>query len=167
MSRKISVQQYKLETKKKPRVKNAKKVDTPFGRFDSMAEYERFCELARLELLGEISDLQRQVPYPVDVNNIHVCTWIADFVYLTREGRRVVEDLKGHQTDVFKLKRKLVEAYYGFRILLTPARPMNKLRKVEVVSRKKGHIKMSTADWRANTAAIMKRAALTQRRRRG
>lgn len=25
-------------------------------------------------------------------------------------------------TDVFKLKRKLVEAYYGFKILVTPAK---------------------------------------------
>jgi hypothetical protein len=36
----------------------------------------------------------------------------ADFRYKNAQGEEVVEDTKGIQTDVFKLKKKLVEALY-------------------------------------------------------
>jgi hypothetical protein len=34
--------------------------------------------------------------------------YLADFVYLTKEGARVVEDVKGAVTPEFRLKRKLM-----------------------------------------------------------
>jgi len=43
----------------------------------------------------------------------------ADFEYIDSEtGRRVIEDVKGVQTAVFKLKRKLVEYQYKIEIVL-------------------------------------------------
>ena len=131
IGQKITREEAWAAMKKKPRVKNAVKIDTPYGRFDSQAEYERFCDLKLLEAGGAITGLRRQVAYPVEINGVHICVWVADFVYLdVATGQEIREDLKGHATDVFKLKKKLVEAYHGFKILVTPARPMDKRRTV-------------------------------------
>ena len=35
--------------------------------------------------------------------------YIADFTYRLKNGKRIIEDVKGMQTDVFKIKRKLLE----------------------------------------------------------
>lgn len=120
---KITKAEYLASTKKKGRIRGAQKINTPDGKFDSKAEYERWCDLKLLQLGGKIFNLRRQVAYPIEINGIHVCVWIADYVYTDFEtGREISEDLKGMATDVFKLKRKLVEAYYGFKILVTPAK---------------------------------------------
>ena len=42
----------------------------------------------------------------------HVGFRSADFSYFTRE-KRVVEDVKGYKTSVYKLKKKLVEALFA------------------------------------------------------
>ena len=84
-------------------------------RFDSAREARRWCELQALERAGEIRDLRRQVEYPVEVNGRRICYYVADFVYRTPKGV-TVEDAKGHPTPVYRLKKKLVEALYGFEI---------------------------------------------------
>lgn len=120
---KITRAEYLASTKKKGRIRGAQKINTPDGKFDSKAEYERWCELKLLQLGGKIFNLRRQVAYPIEINGIHVCVWIADYVYTDfQTGKEVAEDLKGISTDVFKLKRKMVEAYYGFKILVTSAK---------------------------------------------
>jgi hypothetical protein len=43
-----------------------------------------------------------------------VC-YIADFVY-QEDGKLVVEDVKGHRTEVYKLKKKLMLWVHGIRI---------------------------------------------------
>lgn len=148
--------QQKKGKKGQPRIKNARKVDTPFGRFDSGAEYERFCELLRQQIIGEISGLRTQVGYAVSINGIHICEWIADFVYvINATGEEVKEDLKGHQTDVFKLKRKMVEAYHGFKILVTPAKPMDKRRDFQIVQKGAPQCKMTASEWRRREAEVL------------
>lgn len=120
---KITKVEYLASTKKKGRIRGAQKINTPDGKFDSKAEYERWCDLKLLQLGGKIFNLRRQVAYPIEINGIHVCVWIADYVYTDfQTGKEVAEDLKGISTDVFKLKRKMVEAYYGFKILVTSAK---------------------------------------------
>lgn len=86
--------------------------------FDSTREARRYQDLALMQKAGQIIDLRRQVPYPIRINGIHVCDWLADFVY-RQQNRIIVEDCKGHKTDIYKLKKKMVEAEYGFRILET------------------------------------------------
>ena len=70
-------------------------------------------------LLGtdESPVLIRSKGYP----NGRRASYIADFKYFTDiEGNRmVVEDVKGMDTPVSRLKRAIVEAQYGIRILLT------------------------------------------------
>lgn len=41
--------------------------------------------------------------------------YIADFVY-TENGKKVVEDVKGCRTEVYKLKKKMVLYFHGIKI---------------------------------------------------
>lgn len=126
---KISKAEYLKAKEKKQRVRAAQRINTPDGMFHSKAEYERWCDLKLLQLGGKIYNLKRQVAYPIEIHGVTVCVWIADYVYNDfATGEEIVEDCKGHMTDVFKLKRKLVEAQYGFRILLTKAGKMDRRR---------------------------------------
>jgi ribosomal protein L40E len=89
--------------------------------FPSEAEARRFAAL-KLELrCGLISDLELQPEYHIVMNGVKITTYRADFRY-TKDGSQVVEDVKGsekHATSLFKLKRKMVEAEFGIRLLIT------------------------------------------------
>lgn len=91
-----------------------------FIRFDSKAEAKRFATLCLMQKAGAIRNLVRQQVYPVSIKGIHICNYVADFVY-HRGGTVVTEDVKGAVTAEFKLKRKLVEAQYGVKIEVIPA----------------------------------------------
>lgn len=101
----------------------SRKVTTATGQtFDSVREYRRFCELNLMQRAGVISDLQCQVKYElipsqrVDGRVVEkACTYIADFVY-QKDGQTVVEDAKGHKTEVYKIKKKLMLYVHGIRI---------------------------------------------------
>jgi hypothetical protein len=95
--------------------------------FDSRVEFLRFAELRLMERAGKISNLQRQRRYAIAVMNqqakpVHGCTYVADFTYIDDAGKQVVEDVKPRderaQSDVFRLKRRLFEAAYGFPITI-------------------------------------------------
>lgn len=91
-------------------------VKTRFGDevFDSRREANRWIELRRLQSLGTISDLERQVTYDLTVNGLRVCRMKPDFRYV-RDGLVVVEDVKSMptMTPVFRLKAKLLKAIHG------------------------------------------------------
>lgn len=115
-----------------------KKIQADGQVFDSKKEYKRWCELSLLERAGEISKLQRQVPFilipeqrapgtetykrgprkgqvkPGPVLERKV-TYIADFMY-EEYGNVVVEDTKGLRTKEYVIKRKLMLYKYGIRI---------------------------------------------------
>lgn len=104
--------------KKAGRVKNVKRKVVNGIEFDSTREARRYQDLELMQHAGQISELRRQVPFDIRINDILVCTWYADFVY-ARGGIKIVEDSKGWKTDIYKLKKKLVQASYGFSILET------------------------------------------------
>ena len=104
-----------------------RKVETPDGTFDSVKEFSRWQELKLLQRAGEIYDLQRQVPFVLipkqkDEHGKVVereLKYIADFVYLANDGtgwRRVVEDVKGLKTEVYRIKKKLMLYRNGIKI---------------------------------------------------
>ena len=78
--------------------------------FASKREARRYLDLREQQRAGRISDLRTQVEFPIAVNGVAICVYIADFVFL-RDGVQVVEDAKGCRTDVYKLKRRLMEAF--------------------------------------------------------
>ena len=84
-------------------------------RFDSKAEARRYGELKILERAGEIGGLRLQPRFPIEVNGMRVCTYIADFEYRNADGR-VVEDVKGKPTPVYNLKKRLIRAVHGIEI---------------------------------------------------
>jgi Protein of unknown function (DUF1064) len=86
--------------------------------FDSKREAFRYQQLCFLVNSGDISNLRVHPVYPLIVNNLLICKYEADFYY-TENSKEVVEDVKGVKTDVYKLKKKLMLAVYGIKILET------------------------------------------------
>lgn len=94
--------------------------------YDSKKEANRAFELEMLAKYGKIQNLQKQVPFVLQegyVNKqgkkIRPITYIADFTYEC-DGKLIVEDTKGMETDVFKIKRKILEYKYPdieFRVI--------------------------------------------------
>ena len=82
----------------------------------SKTEAKRCVELHLLQSQGVIRLLEMQPKFLCQVNGVKICTYIADFAYFT--DVRVVEDVKGQLTPVYKLKKKLVEALHpGVKIV--------------------------------------------------
>lgn len=88
-------------------------------RFASKKEAARYRDLRLMQQGGLISELRWQVPFEIRIKEIYICSWLADFTYTAKDGMKCTEDVKGMRTDVYKLKKKLVEAQYNIRILET------------------------------------------------
>ncbi len=93
--------------------------------FDSKAEAARFVELKQLEAIGDIDRLRLQVKYVLlpakrnaDGYLERESAYIADFVYLDREGNEVVEDMKSPatRTPEYVIKRKLMLSVHGITV---------------------------------------------------
>lgn len=85
--------------------------------FASKAEAARYRELLIQEKRGAIFNLTLQRPFPIAINGVKVCTYIADFTYSEQpSGRYVVEDVKGVRTAIYRLKAKLMLAVHGVAI---------------------------------------------------
>ncbi len=85
----------------------------------STLESRRCTELHLLQKGGLIRDLEAhpQPRYSLDVNGVHVCLYLADFRYHDNQtGEVVVEDTKGRQTEVYRLKARLMLACHGVEI---------------------------------------------------
>lgn len=85
--------------------------------FDSIQESIRYKELKLLLRAGQISNLELQPHFLLQDSfkkngkTYRKIEYIADFKYI-ENGKTIVEDVKGMQTDVFKLKHKLFEKKY-------------------------------------------------------
>jgi len=86
-------------------------------RFASQAEGARYQELKLLLRAGKIHSVIVQAIFPIKINDIEVGKYIADFTYFEAgSDRRIVEDVKGVITPLFRFKQKCVEAQYGIQI---------------------------------------------------
>ena len=90
-------------------------------KFHSTGEANRFLQLNMMQTYGKIQDLALQVKFPLIVNGITVCTYVCDFQYVLPSGEVIVEDFKGYITPIYRLKKKLFTACYGFEITETRA----------------------------------------------
>ena len=94
-----------------------KKIQVDMYVFDSIAESLRYKELKLLEQAGEISELTLQPRFLLQEafrkngKSYRKIEYVADFQYIEK-GKTIVEDVKGIQTDVFKLKHKIFEKLY-------------------------------------------------------
>lgn len=94
-----------------------KKVIVDGEEFDSKKEGNRYKELKLLLKAGKISNLELQPRFLLqdgfkkNGRTFRKIEYIADFKYI-ENGKTIVEDVKGMQTDVFKLKHKIFEKVY-------------------------------------------------------
>jgi hypothetical protein len=85
-------------------------------RFSSQKEARRYVELKLLARAGQIKELEMQAPIIFQINGKPMFKYLADFSYF-ENGSRVVEDVKGVRTPLYKLKKKLIEAQHRIRIV--------------------------------------------------
>ena len=104
----------------------AKKTTVDGITFDSEKEAKRYIELKRMEADGIISDLKLQPEYnllPKQVDENGRClerslSYRADFSYI-RDGKEIVEDVKGFRFPEYIIKRKLMLYFHGVQIFET------------------------------------------------
>ena len=121
MNTAISAKEFQAIAAKPKRSKYGnKKTDRHGIIFDSIKEANRYDQLLALEAAGEISHLERQGKIYLMSGNIPVrydsgrkAFWKFDFAYFcAKRNKRVIEDVKGVRTDVFKLKKAVLLACY-------------------------------------------------------
>lgn len=61
---------------------------------------------------GDILHWRPQVPFALYAGGKLICTYIMDFVLTYPDGIIELVEVKGLETDVWKLKKKLLEATY-------------------------------------------------------
>ena len=84
--------------------------------FDSRREALHWQLLRLREASGKITQLKRQVRYDLHVCGIKVCAMVPDFEYW--EGDKlIVADSKGMKTPMYNLKKKMLAAEYGLKIV--------------------------------------------------
>lgn len=89
--------------------------------FDSKREAVRYAELKLRERIGEITDLERQPEYVVQINGQALCTYRADFRYFER-GEQIIEDVKsadgrGTAKDTaYRLRKRAAELCFGIKV---------------------------------------------------
>ena len=113
------------------RVRGTKRTTTADGiTHDSKTEAQRWEELKLMQQAGEICGLKRQVSIGLTGRDGPIMTdsgkqqrvYKADFVYVDNAlGITVIEDRKGHETDVFNLKKAILAAQ-GMEIHITKAK---------------------------------------------
>ena len=105
---------------------NAKKTVVDGIEFDSIREADRYCELKLLEKAKEIRNLELQPRFLLQdkfrdkMGTTHrKIEYVADFMYIDKDDKKIVEDVKGMMTGVYKLKKKLFlnlyDSEYDFR----------------------------------------------------
>ena len=100
------------------------KVEVDGISFHSRKEANFYSDLLIKKNAKLITDFERQVQYDIRVNDIHIAKYFLDFKVINLDGSINYYDVKGKDkvsgkwitTDVFALKKKLVEAIYGIKI---------------------------------------------------
>src|SRR5688572_7938453 len=76
--------------------------------FDSRKESRMYIKLKRLQLAGEIQNLELQVHYELNPNGAFSYKYVADFKFIDkRTGITTVMDVKGFKTREYKKKKRL------------------------------------------------------------
>jgi len=87
--------------------------------FASKAEAKRYGDLMNLQRGKQISGLETHPKYSINIDGHHICVVELDFRYLDLiTGKVVVEDVKGKDNALSKLKRKLVTACHSIEVVI-------------------------------------------------
>jgi hypothetical protein len=121
--KKFFVDDGKVVSRKKNKYRN-QKVEVDGITFHSRKEANFYSDLLIKKNAKLITDFEKQVQYDIRVNDIHIAKYFLDFKVINLDGSINYYDVKGKDkvsgkwitTDVFALKKKLVEAIYGIKI---------------------------------------------------
>lgn len=83
--------------------------------FASKKEAAHYSKLRLMEKSGLIHSLTLQPEFPIWINGIKCFIYRADFSHY-ENGKRIITDVKGIRTPVYRLKRRCVEAYHHIKI---------------------------------------------------
>ena len=119
MNVRLSSQEYRAQTAKPKRSKyGAKRTVIDGVLFDSKAEATYYTALKMREKAGEVSAVELQRPFSLlGPKGELICTYKADFCFWDHKADRFrVVDVKGVETSVFKLKRKMMRILLGIEV---------------------------------------------------
>lgn len=91
---------------------NSRKTVVDGIKFDSAKEANRYKELIILRRDGEITHFLMQVPFLLDGGVVYKL----DFLIFWTYAPPTYEDVKGFKTQIYRLKKKMVEAKYPITI---------------------------------------------------
>lgn len=91
---------------------NSRHVKEDGHTFDSKAEHKRYCELKLLLRSGLIAKLEVHPSYPIMIGEVKICNVIFDFRYVHASNQIIIEDVKGRDLPMSRIKRKLFKAKY-------------------------------------------------------
>jgi hypothetical protein len=83
--------------------------------FASKREARYYQIYSRLQEVGQIKNLQIQTSIPFILNGKKIFAYKPDFEFDDENGHHIV-DVKGIETPVFRLKKKLIEEEYNIEI---------------------------------------------------
>lgn len=79
---------------------------------DSTYEAMYCNKLNILEKAGDIQSYKTQVRYTFKINGSTICSHYPDFEVVENDGRLVIHEFKGAETEVWRIKKKLFQALY-------------------------------------------------------
>lgn len=114
----MSIEEFKNITshKRKSKYRN-EKTEYNGVLYDSKKEAKYAQDLDLLVKGKQVEKWERQTPFTCVVNKKKICTYYADFKVWYTNGTIEVIDVKGVKTDVYKIKKKLVEALFNIKII--------------------------------------------------
>ena len=80
--------------------------------YHSKREAEFAIELDWRLKAKDIKSWERQIKIDIQVNNVHICNHFIDFEITHKDDSIELIEVKGFETDVWILKRKLLEATF-------------------------------------------------------
>lgn len=99
---------------KAPRIRVASKLERTYKNvvYHSAAEAKQAAELDLLQRVGEIVEWERQVALPIKLRGIFICAVVIDFKVYRFNADPYFLEVKGHETELYRIKRKLLQACY-------------------------------------------------------
>ena len=80
--------------------------------YQSTLEADYAAHLDMLVKCKEIQSYETQKTFRLDVNNIHIANYIADFLVVGKHGRLEIHETKGKALSPFTMKWRLMKALY-------------------------------------------------------
>lgn len=91
---------------------NSRRTDYHGSSYMSKKEAEYAWELDMRKNGGDIKNWEKQVKLSLDVNGVHIANYYMDFIIEHNDGSFEAVEIKGYETDVWKMKWKMAQALY-------------------------------------------------------